>query len=205
MLPFPSLFYPQPAYRSLQVYFDKTRNRTDPFVSVNALALFHSRGRSEHPALIPTHAHVLSILRTRAYEAGTRYYLVPEFFLFFLSRLLRYSSSPTEFSKEIKPLLLECTLERLTSTPSTGIAHALRAIILLQLDRPREARSEVVKLLALQNEDGSWGVDWVYRYGRNGIRIGSKGFCTAMAVQAVREMLKREDKLKNVATKGGVV
>ncbi|KAI1790113.1 hypothetical protein LXA43DRAFT_1095827 [Ganoderma leucocontextum] len=48
------------------------------------------------------------------------------------------------------------------------------------------AARDYERLLATQEEEGSWPVGWMYKYGLGGVRIGNKGLTTAMAVAAIR-------------------
>lgn len=50
-----------------------------------------------------------------------------------------------------------------------------------------KATRDCERLRAMQEEDGSWPVGWVYKYGSSGVRIGNKGLTTALAVAAIRK------------------
>ncbi|KAK6837906.1 hypothetical protein PG987_006187 [Apiospora arundinis] len=62
----------------VKVYFDKTRDRTDPTVCVNVVRLFYTYGRGMDPSLAATKQWIQDVLLHRAYENGTRYYHQPD-------------------------------------------------------------------------------------------------------------------------------
>ena len=45
-------------------------------------------------------------------------------------------------------------------------------------------------LLPLQEEDGGWEIGWIYRYGISGMKIGSRGYTTTMAIKAIEDLDK---------------
>ena len=45
-------------------------------------------------------------------------------------------------------------------------------------------------LLALQEDDGSFGMGWYVRYGSCGIKIAHRGFACVMAVEALKAYSK---------------
>ncbi|GFG09990.1 ankyrin [Aspergillus lentulus] len=65
------------------LYFDSTRPYIDPFISANMLGLFYRNGRGSN--LIATCRFMEDMLRTRAYEHGSRYYHLPDFLPYYLS------------------------------------------------------------------------------------------------------------------------
>lgn len=40
-------------------------------------------------------------------------------------------------------------------------------------------------LLSMQELDGSFGIGWIYKYGKTGLRIGNRGLTTALALKAL--------------------
>jgi hypothetical protein len=124
---------------------------------------------------------VLGVLKHRAYLDGTRYYVTAECFLFFASQLLR-STTDARLQGEFAPLLRERILER---AGAGGDALALSMRVLAGMVVGVRLEREVAELLPLQCEDGGWGLSWVYRYGKSGIKIGNRGLTTAFALNAI--------------------
>ena len=48
----------------------------------------------------------------------------------------------------------------------------------------------------MQEEDGGWPSGWFYKYGSSGVRIGNRGFTTALAINALNVLA--EDRLLDV-------
>lgn len=165
-----------------QVYYDNTRPRIDAVVTTNVLALFYAHSRGHQ--LRSTLQYVLSVLQSRSYLTELRYYASPECLLFFLCRLLQLSDDPALHST-LKPLLKEHIRERI-GLDADALALAMRVDVCAKLEIKNEVDTE--NLLALQEEDGSWGVGWVYKYGSSGTRIGNRGVTTALAVNAIKGM-----------------
>ena len=42
----------------------------------------------------------------------------------------------------------------------------------------------------MQCEDGGWEIGYIYRYGISGMKIGSRGYTTAMAIKAIEDLDK---------------
>jgi hypothetical protein len=64
-------------------------------------------------------------------------------------------------------------------------------------------RSDMNKLLSMQQEDGSWTKGWFYKYGSSGVMIGNDGLTTALvikAIDAVEELDQGEDPSVRVAS-----
>ncbi|KDQ57457.1 hypothetical protein JAAARDRAFT_130231 [Jaapia argillacea MUCL 33604] len=163
----------------IQTYFDHTRPRFDPVVCANVLTLFYAHGRGSE--LSGTLEWVREVLYNRAYLDGTRYYTSPECFLFFLSRLLQ-SSDDSELHATLEPLLRERVQERI-GTEGDALALAMRILTCASLGIRDEV--DLRTLLPMQCEDGGWEIGWVYTYGSSGVKIGNRGFTTALAVKAV--------------------
>ncbi|KAG6843147.1 hypothetical protein H0H93_002068, partial [Arthromyces matolae] len=137
-----------------QVYFDHSRPRIDTGICVNTLSFFYSWGRGRD--LPKTLSWVLEVLRDRSYiPGGTRYY-EPDCFLFFLSRLLRFSSD-SELNATLEPLLRERVQERF-GVKGDSIALAMRIITADFLGIRDEVDFQA--LLPLQRDDGGWEIGW---------------------------------------------
>lgn len=151
----------------------------DHVVCVNVLTFFHANGRvAELPEMLDW---VITILRTRAYIWGTRYYLGADIFLYFFSRLLAVPS-PLPRHTEVSALFKACVAERLGEP---GDAPALSMRILAAVSAGILDRRDYDRLLTMQDADGAWQTGWIYKYGVSGILIGNKGLTTALAVAAI--------------------
>ncbi|KAI1792346.1 HAD-like domain-containing protein [Ganoderma leucocontextum] len=160
-------------------YFDTTRPRIDPVVNVNVLTFFclNGRGHELPEALDWVHA----VLHARAYEHGTLYFPSGDAFLYFLSRLLAVSPAVRQ---RLGKLFAERVQER---SGAEGDALALAMRVTAAASVGGRAARDYERLMAMQEEDGSWPVGWMYKYGSSGVRIGNKGLTTAMAVAAIRK------------------
>jgi len=162
-----------------QTYFDHSRPRFDSVVCINVLALFYTYGRGH--CLPRTLQWVQGILASRAYVGGTRYYTTSECFLFFFSRFLSHCDDADLYAT-LRPLLKERAQE-LIGDPGDALALAMRILVCDFVGIRNEVDSSA--LLALQSEDGSWGVGWIYRLPSVGIQMGNRGLTTALAIKAI--------------------
>ena len=179
---------PKRTDKRLQVYFDKNRNRVDPAVCVNVVRLFYHHGRGDDPALQLTKRWIYDVLLHRAFRGGTRYYNTPEAFLYFVGRLLNENPGVVDdLLPLIGPLLQERLRELLNSEGDT-LALGMRILACyhagMASDEPAVA-ADIQQLLGRQQEDGSFGIGWLCRYGRTGTRIGSRALTAALAISAI--------------------
>ncbi|KAF8526546.1 HAD-like protein [Hysterangium stoloniferum] len=167
------------------VYFTKTRPRIDLAVCINVLTLFyrHNRGHELDAVLDWVYNCVLH----GAYLDGTLYYTTPEVVLWFLYRLLQ--SSP-RVRQRFEPLFKRRITERL-NMDGNSLALAMRIIAAASVGI--ESPLDVKKLLALQQQDGSWTDGWFYKFPRTSLCVKNDGFATALAMQAIQVA----EKLKN--------
>lgn len=165
----------------LQMYFDHSRPRIDPVVCVNVLTLFYTYGRGKE--LSECLDWVRQVLISRAYVEGTRYYTAEDF-LFLLTRLIGCSDSLDLHG--LVPLLKERIQERV-GTGGDALALAMRILTCQFVGIRNEA--DLRDLLPLQCDDGGWEIGWMYKYS-GGIRIGNRGYTTALAVKAIEIMTK---------------
>jgi hypothetical protein len=128
------------------------------------------------------------VLKHRAYLDGTRYYPLPEAFLYFLGRFVRLADDKS-VRKTFLPLLKE-RLQELVGSPGDALALALRIVACAYVGIRDEI--DLRRLLTLQNEDGSWGPGDAYRYGTTGIRIGNYGLATALALHGIQLIKENE-------------
>jgi hypothetical protein len=173
-------FSPPPDAEFPKTYFDNERPRVDPVVCVNVLALFYSQGRGGE--LAQTLDYVQDVLLHRAYEDGTRYYETAEAFLFFVARLLHVAPDAT-LRARLEPLLKERVNER-TGMAADALALAMRVLACAAVGMQNTVDSRVLRLM--QEEDGGWPLCWFYKYASSGVKIGNRGFTTALAVNALK-------------------
>ncbi|KAH8126190.1 HAD-like protein [Trichoderma asperelloides] len=159
-------------------YFDSTRPRIDPFISANVLRLFYANGRGDE--LTAIRQFVEDMLRTTAFEHATRYYHLPDFFLYYVSDLCANNPAAGELDLIRKLLCLRLQDRMGSSRDSPSAAFRLIASNNMNLVNERDKAI----LLDSQHEDGRW-TGWLYRYGSSGILIGSDGLTTALAVNAL--------------------
>lgn len=71
------------------------------------------------------------------------------------------------------------------NTDGNTIELSMRIIAARNLRIERLSELDRRRLLDLQAKDGGWPVSWLCRTGKAGIRIGSRGVATALAVSAI--------------------
>ena len=157
--------------------------RLDPVVAVNVLHLFYTHGRGHQ--LPGTLQFVHDFLKNRTYIEGTRYYF-RECVLYFIARLLE-TSDDKHLHDTLEDLLRE-RVQELTGAPGDAIALAFRVVTCASLGVRNEI--DMRNLLPMQCEDGGWEIGYIYRYGISGMKIGSRGYTTAMAIKAIEELDK---------------
>jgi hypothetical protein len=164
----------------LLTYFDPQRPRFDPFVGANVLRLFYQNRRGHQ--LAGTLQYMHRVLFTRAYKFGTRYYHLPDWLFYYLAELCSKNSEP---ELEGLRLLLKRRLTERIGCDSDVMAAALRLLACQALGMDNQRDLEL--LVASQQIDGGWPMGWLNRYGSTGIKVGSRGVITAMAVKGIRE------------------
>ena len=112
---------------------------------------------------------------------GTRYYPSPDAFLYFASRLLR-KSTDEQLHARLSPLVTRHLLERIGEA-GDAMELAMRVVACQQLGISNEA--DMNKLMQMQCSDGGWEVGWLCRFGSSGIKAGSRGLTTALAIKAI--------------------
>lgn len=122
-----------------------------------------------------------SMLLSRSYLQGTRYYPSPDCCLGFIGRLLR-SSSDAHLHMTLGPLLKSRVRERV-GLGGSALELAMRISTCTQMGINCE--NDRRALLDMQCEDGSWEAGWMYQYGTSKVKVGNCGVTTAMAVAAL--------------------
>lgn len=164
----------------VETYFDPTGERAgivDPVVCANVLYLATMLGRGHQ--LRATREYLYRVLAAREFHQGTRYYHSPDTFLYFTARLVRQFPS---FHAQLERPLVDAVRERQGGS-EYPLDLAQRVIISqwLRIDDGGESQ----KLIDLQQDDGSWPADSLFRYGRKRIFFGSRLFTTAFALRAL--------------------
>ncbi|KAK7992726.1 HAD-like protein [Apiospora saccharicola] len=168
----------------VKVYFDATRDRTDPTVCVNVVRLFYTYGRGLDAGLAATTQWIQDVLLHRAYENGTRYYHQPDVFLYFFARLLRENPG-SDLCRRYGALLRERLRERVNLT-ADPLALGMRVLACHYMGMRNE--TDLKQLLAKQQADGSFGIGWLCQYGKTGVKLGHQGLTAALAVKAIEAM-----------------
>ncbi|KZT68746.1 HAD-like protein [Daedalea quercina L-15889] len=168
--------------------FDHSRRRVCPFVNVSVLTLFFRNGRGkELPEALDW---VIDVLSHRRYMNGSRYYTSPDVYLYFVSRLLDCRHDD-HLHGRVMPIFLECIKERV-GVPGDPMELAMRVIVWCRAGLSSN-EVDMQKLLAMQLSDGGWAAGWLCRYGRLDIKLGNRGFTTALAVKAIRLTSRRDN------------
>ena len=165
----------------VETYFDPSGERAgivDPVVCANVLYLAHQLGRGDE--FIPTLNYLREVLLEGLYLEGTRYYHSPDTFLYFTARVVRRF-------RQVHDVLLEplkAAFRGRQGSTDFPLDLAQRVIIAdaLRMDDMGESQ----RLLILQERDGCWGADSLFRYGRKRIFFGSRALMTAFALRALR-------------------
>ncbi|XMA14738.1 hypothetical protein WAI453_007529 [Rhynchosporium graminicola] len=165
----------------IKVYFDPTRDRTDPAVCINAVRMFYAYGRGMDNGLQGTKEWIRDVLHYKAYASGTRYYQQPDTFLYFFARLL-LDNPESDIYRNNAALLRERLTERInTEADAMGLAMRILACSFLGLRNV----VDMERLLKMQVADGSFEIGWLCQYGKSQIKLGHRGLTTALAVAAV--------------------
>lgn len=86
--------------------------------------------------------------------------------------------------------LLKNEIRDRSGCDSDVLGAALRTLSAQAMGVPY-AKRDVRVLLESQQLDGGWNRVWIFKYGKEDIKVGSRGVITAMAVKAIRQ--HRED------------
>lgn len=126
---------------------------------------------------------MFNILLNRAYVEGTRYYANAEWFLYYMTRLLRASSDPT-IKEKIESPLRERVAERI-GAPGDAFCLGMRLLACNYLGLANHRDRET--LANLQQEDGGWGASCIYFFPGAKREVGNRGVTTAFAVKALKD------------------
>ncbi|KAF1954259.1 hypothetical protein CC80DRAFT_595372 [Byssothecium circinans] len=175
----------------IPLYFQKERARVCIEVCANVCTFFYTYGRGDQ--VRKTFNLVLSTLKKR--DFGTkRYYFTLEPLMYYCLRMV--SAADTPELTEMRNVLRECVTERIGSKVTIGgeddnaVCLAIRLLICQKLGIPNSV--DLQTLLALQRDDGSFGVGWYYNFGRSKVKIGHCGFTATLAVEAIKGAAPRD-------------
>ncbi|KAJ5164534.1 HAD-superfamily hydrolase subfamily IA variant 3 [Penicillium coprophilum] len=169
----------------LKFYLDDSRPRVDAVICLNILTLFciYKRGYQ----LPETLSWIYDILLNRAYMHGTRYYTTPEWFLYYMSRLLSRTNDPI-LRDRFENLLRTRIMERIGAEgDALCLAMRLNACNLLGISN----RPDFDTLTAAQCRDGGWGASLMYIIPGSSRKLGNRGLTTAFAVKALQGAVDR--------------
>ncbi|KAJ5835981.1 HAD-superfamily hydrolase subfamily IA variant 3 [Penicillium robsamsonii] len=164
----------------LKFYLDTSRPRVDAVICVNILTLFcmYKRGYQ----LPETLNWIYDILLNRAYMNGTRYYTTPEWFLYYMNRLLSRSNDQI-LRVRFEDLLRTRVIERI-GAEGDALCLAMRLCVCNSLGIKN--RPDLETLAASQCKDGGWEPSLMYLIPGSSRRLGNRGVTTAFAVKALQ-------------------
>ncbi|KAJ5177857.1 HAD-superfamily hydrolase subfamily IA variant 3 [Penicillium coprophilum] len=161
------------------LYHDLNRPRVDAVASVNLCASFYLYQRGHQVQKMFN--WVRNVLYHRAYSKGAYYYRCPDWFLFYVNRLLVVTKDPT-LAETIGPLLKDRVQERV-GLPGDSIALAMRLVVCNSMAVYNYQDFEALK--DLQMEDGGWEAGYLYSLPIEGKKMMNRGLGTALAIQAL--------------------
>lgn len=128
---------------------------------------------------------IQNILFHRAYINGTRYYQSPEWFLYYASRFVTYSTDPS-LKVGFEDLLKTRVYER---KGVAGDAFCLGMRLLACNSLGIENNVDKEQLASMQQEDGGWKASAMNFFPTEKKEIGNRGTTTAFAVTALQGVL----------------
>lgn len=124
---------------------------------------------------------------TKAYEFGARYYLQPEWIIYYIANLCGKCTDP--HLDQLRKIVTKQLKQRMGMDKNV-MAVALRLLAAQSLNLEVVNSVDLQTLLDSQQLDGGWEAWWMLKYGNVAVRIGSRGVMTAMAVKAIRASQK---------------
>ncbi|KAK5988302.1 Sesquiterpene cyclase astC [Cladobotryum mycophilum] len=161
-------------------WLDKYRPRFCHCICANVWRFFYLNGQAHR--LPNVYDFLCRLLRTNAHLFGTRYYTTPEWFFYYLSDVC--SKCPDDAGLDEMRGLLAMRIQERMGRGGDLLGTALRVLAAQRLGVANPKDMET--LLAAQQADGGWERVWVWRYGKEKVKLGSRGVITAMAVKAIR-------------------
>ncbi|KAF5678230.1 hypothetical protein FCIRC_6513 [Fusarium circinatum] len=166
-----------------QAWFNKNRPRFCHCISANVFRFFAVNDWTDK--LPGVYEYLCRVLETRAFLHGSRYYKIPDWFLYILSDLCARRPSDEKLQR-MRDLLVECVEERMGCDENI-LGAAMRALSAQSLGLKNDRDLRI--LLESQQLDGGWELVWLWGYATKPLKIGSRGVVTAMAMDAIQRAL----------------
>jgi hypothetical protein len=182
-------------------WFDESRPRFCHCVYANVYRFLYLHNNGEELSTI--YAYLCLLLRTKAYLLGARYYESPDWFLHFLADLC--AKCPFDVAlQEMRDLLVSQIQDRIGYDRNI-LNAAMRLLSAQALGIANQ--TDLNTILDAQQLDGGWERAWLWRYGKEAVKVGSRGVVTAMAIQGIQraresEILDKQNLGRSV-TQGG--
>ncbi|KAI8653792.1 hypothetical protein NCS56_01334300 [Fusarium sp. Ph1] len=162
-------------------WLQTSRPRFCHVICANVFRYFYLSGQIDK--LPNVYKYLCRLLNTEAYLLGTRYYENPDWFLFLLSDVCGKRSNDEELS-EMRRLLTSQIQDRIGCDRNI-FGAALRSLAAQALGIVN--KKDIKTLLETQLIDGGWEKQWLWKYGKEAVKLGSRGVVTAMAVRAIKK------------------
>ncbi|KAF5553639.1 hypothetical protein FMEXI_2288 [Fusarium mexicanum] len=166
-----------------QAWFNKNRPRFCHCICANVFRFFAINDWTDK--LPGVYEYLCRVLETRAFLHGSRYYKIPDWFIYILSDLCARRPSDEDLQR-MRDLLLECVQERMGCDDNI-LGAAMRALSAQSLGLKNDRDLRI--LLESQQLDGGWELAWLWSYATKPLKIGSRGVVTAMAMDAIQRAL----------------
>jgi len=158
--------------------------RICPEVSADICCFFYMYGRGAE--VQPSFDYVFRTLTNRDWHIS-RYYAIPEPLFWFSLRLYKAAPQTSEL-RHLASILKTVVTERIgRDALDNPAALAIRLLICQEFGIINE--EDLVRLLQLQDVDGSWNGGWFFAFGKSKIRVHHRGLTTGMAVEAIKGAL----------------
>lgn len=169
----------------IQCWLQTSRPRFCHGICANVFRYFYLSGQIDK--LPSVYQYLCRLLNTEAYLLGTRYYENPDWVLFLLSDVCGKRPNDDALS-EMRCLLTSHVQDRIGCDKNI-FGAALRSLAAQALGIVN--KKDVKTLLETQLMDGGWEKQWLWKYGKEAVKLGSRGVVTAMAVRTIKKA--RED------------
>jgi hypothetical protein len=148
----------------------------DAVACVNALRLAYLYKLQKEVG--PTVSYVVKHLESGQWLSGTRYYHLPEMFLYFLAKLQAETGTLTKQRERMHKAVRDRLKDK--SGPAS-LAMAITAGCLLGIEVETPSR----ELANLQQLDGSWAIQSLWHFGHQLGYFGSPSLSTVFAIEAL--------------------
>lgn len=164
----------------IQVYFNPEKfnreNRFDEVALCNiSYFLFQEGFEAEAENQLPI---IRDFFTSKKYLNGSRYYFSPETAIYFASRLMTFPKG-----KEQLHSTLESSLKERIGKTDFPLDLAMRVTSAYRLGLNND--TDFQKLISIQNSDGSFPADAIYKYGSKEEYFGSKEISTTFSIEAL--------------------